>query len=92
MDAHAQIPQTNPQLGRWDGTHGTTEFCPFIEAYSFTGLLAPKEEKKTTKPQIKKEHWRWEEATGTEAKQTMAGKGESKLQRGSLAEDAQRAD
>lgn len=86
---HRRAEPTARKVG-W--TRRTTEFCPFIEAYSFTGLLAPKEEKKTTKPQIKKEHWRWEEATGTEAKQTMAGKGGSKLQRGSLAEDAQRAD
>lgn len=51
---------------------------------------------KTTTNKKKKKHWQWEVATcplGTEAKQRMAGKYEgSKLQRGSLAKDAQRAD
>lgn len=74
------------------GRMGLQSFVLLLKLTVSLDFWPRKKKKKTTKPQIKKEHWRWEEATGTEAKQTMAGKGESKLQRGSLAEDAQRAD
>lgn len=86
-----QIAPMNLQPGRWDGTHGTPEFCPFIEAYSFTELLAPKEKK----TQIKKEHWQWEVATvpwGLKPSREWQAGEQATLQRGSLAKDAQRAD
>jgi len=82
----------NQQLGRWDGTQGTQSFVLLLK-FTVSLNFWPRKKKKTH-TQIKKEHWQWEVATvpwGLKPSREWQAREGSKLQRGSLAKDAQRA-